>query len=36
MELGEVASILGLKSNALSAFALEIEKTQDNVMFKQM
>jgi hypothetical protein len=36
MELGEAASILGLESNALSLFALEIEKTQDNGMLKQM
>lgn len=36
MELGKVASILGLESNALFPCALETKKTQDNGMFKQM
>jgi hypothetical protein len=36
MELGKVASILGLESNALFLYALETKKTQDNGMFKQM
>jgi hypothetical protein len=36
MELGKVASIFGLESNAPSPFVLETRKTQDNGMFKQM
>jgi hypothetical protein len=36
MELGKVASIFDLESNAPSPFVLETKKTQDNGMLKQM
>jgi hypothetical protein len=36
MELGKAKNILGLESIVTFPFALEIEKTQNNVMLKQM